>query len=161
MNEDLTTNALAGSKTAIDAFQAMAKIFLTSAERLSALNLSAAREAVEDQSAIARAMLGTRNPGDVGDVGDVQNTLAQPMINKALAYSRGTYEILTETQSDLSRLMAAQLPRMGGQLPMPDWNAALDMFRAGARQFSDMAAKNAAATAETAASVGAAMKKTA
>lgn len=158
MNEDLTNTAVAGNKSAIDAFQAMAKIFLTSAERLSALNLSAAREAVEDQSAIARALLGTRSPSDVGDV---QSTLAQPMINKVLAYSRGTYEILTETQSDLSRLMTAQVPRVGGQMAMPDWNAALDMFRAGARQFSDMAAQNAAATADTAASVGAAMKKTA
>jgi phasin family protein len=158
MNEDLSTTALAGNRTAIDTFQALAKIFLTSAERLSALNLSAAREVVEDQSAIARAMMGTRGPEDVGDM---QNTLAQPMINKALAYSRGTYEIFTETQLDLTRLMASQLPRIGGQLPMPDWNAALDMFRAGARQFSDMAAQNAATTADAAASVGAAMKKSA
>lgn len=156
MNEDLSTNALANNKTAIDAYQAFAKIFLTSAERLAALNLSAAREVVDDQSTLARAMLGTRSPGEAGNV---QSTLAQPMINRALAYSRGSYEILAETQSELSQLLVSQLPHMGGQLAMPDWNAAFDMFRAGARQFSDMAAQNVAATAEAATSVGAAARK--
>lgn len=153
MNEDQSTNALAGNKTAIDTYQAFAKIFLTSAERLAALNLSTAREVIDDQSALARAMLGARSPNEAGDV---QGTLAQPMLDKALAYSRGSYEILAETQSELSRLLVSQLPRMGGQMAMPDWNAAFDMFRAGARQFSDMAARSVANTAEA---VGAATRK--
>jgi phasin family protein len=158
MNEDLTRTAMTGNLAAVDTFQALAKIALTSAERLSALNLSAAREMVEDQSALARAMLGTRSPGDLGEI---QSGMAQPLMNKALAYSRGTYEILTEAQSDLTQLMASRLPMIGGPMRMPDWGAAFEMFRSGARQFSDMAAQNVATATDAAASAGTAMKKSA
>lgn len=163
MTEDLSTSILAGNKTAADTFQSLARIYLTSAERLSALNLTAAREAVEDQTAVVRSMMGTRNPEDINAV---QNSFTQPMINKALAYSRGAYEILAETQLDLSKLMVSQMSKAGGQmalptLPIPNWTAAIDMFRAGARQFTDMAAQNANNAAETASSASAAMKKSA
>lgn len=164
MTDDLITNATAGGKTAVDTFQAMASIYLTSAERLSALNISAAREAVEDQTTtLTRALMGIRSPGEANDI---QSTLAQPMIEKALAYSRNTYEILAETQSQLSKLVMSQVSGLSGRLPLPiDWSAAFDMFRTGARQFSDMAAQNvtnaADAVAATANAASAGMKKSA
>ncbi len=159
MNEELRNTAEAGGNHAVDAFRDMARIWLTSAERFSALNIGAARDAVEDQTTLARAMLGIRAPEEAGDVG---NTFAQPMMEKAINYSRGAWEIFTETQSQIARLVMSQMPAGGGRLPMPfDWNAALELFRTSARQFSDMAAQNMTNAADTAAAAGQSMKKTA
>lgn len=157
MNEELRNTAEAGGNHAVDAFHDMAQIWLTSAERLSALNIGAARDALEDQTALARAMLGVRAPEEAGNVG---GNFAQPMIDKALGYSRNAWEIFSEAQSQIAKLVMAQMP--AGRLPLPfDWNAAFDLFRTSARQFSDMAAQNMTAAADTAAATGASMKKTA
>lgn len=160
MNAELRNTTEAGGNHAVDAFHDMAQIWLTSAERLSALNIGAAREALEDQTALARAMLGIRAPEDAGNVG---GNFAQPMLDKALGYSRNAWEIFSETQSQLAKLAMAQMPSSGGRLPLPfDWNAAFEMFRSSARQFSDMAAQNMTAAADTAAAAGTTgMKKTA
>lgn len=147
-----------GNQT-VDAFHDIARICLTSVERLSALNISAARDAIEDQTAMARALLGIRTPGEAEGV---RRDVAQPMIDKALAYSRSAYEILAETQSQLSKLTVSQFSGTGMRLPMPvDWSAAFELFRTSARQFSDMAAQNMTAAADTAAAASAGMKKTA
>lgn len=159
MNEELRNTAEAGGNHAVDAFHDMAQIWLTSAERFSALNIGAAREALEDQTALARTMLGIRAPEEAGNVG---SNFAQPMIDKALGYSRNAWEIFSEAQSQIAKLVMAQMPATGGRFPMPfDWNAAFDLFRTSARQFSDMAAQNMTAAADTAAAAGAGMKKTA
>lgn len=161
MNEELRNTTEAGGNHAVDAFHDMAQIWLTSAERLSALNIGAARDALEDQTALARAMLGIRAPDEAGSIG---SNFAQPMLDKALGYSRNAWEIFSETQAQIAKLVMAQMPSSGGgRLPLPfDWNAAFEMFRSSARQFSDMAAQNITAAADTAAAAGATgMKKSA
>lgn len=155
MNEELGNTAVSGGNQMITTIHDIAGIWLTSAERLSALNINTAREVIEDQTAMARAALGLRTAET-----EPEMRSAQPLLDKALAYSRNMYEIMSETQAQLSRVTVSQLS--GTRLPMPvDWNAAFDLFRASARQFSDMAAQNMTQAADTAAAASAEMKKTA
>lgn len=159
MNEELRNTAEASGNHAVDAFHDMARIWLTGAERFSALNISAARDALEDQTALARAMLGIQAPEEAGDVG---NAFAQPMLEKTINYSRNAWEIFSEIQSQIAKLTMTKMPAIGGRMQVPfDWNAAFELFRTSARQFSDMAAHNMTTAADTAAAAGSSMKKTA
>ena len=75
-------------------------------ERLAALNLNTARSVLEDSVAATRTVLAARNPQDLAAL---QNTLTQPMLDKAVAYGRSVYEIATEGQQASAKLFEAQV----------------------------------------------------
>lgn len=104
MNINLEQFAAANRAT-VDSLLAVANTALASAERIAELNLSTVRSAVEDSAASAKAVIGAR---DAQEAMAIQIQLAQPAIERAVAYSRSVYEITAQTQAELSQLLQEQ-----------------------------------------------------
>ncbi|MBL8490525.1 MAG: phasin family protein [Rhodocyclaceae bacterium] len=98
-----TPEQLAGANKAnVEALLTVANTAFASAERLAALNLNTARAILEDGVANAKAMLGAK---DVQEFLSLQASLAQPAIEKAVAYSKSVYEIASQTQEEFSKVL--------------------------------------------------------
>ena len=95
----------AANKASVDAMLTLANTALASAERIAALNLNPARSMLEDGVANAKAMLGAK---DAQEFFAVQASIAQPGIEKAVAYSRSVYEISAQSKEEISKLIEAQ-----------------------------------------------------
>jgi len=93
------------NKANVEAMLTLANTAFASAERLAALNLNTARSTLEDAVNNAKALLGAK---DLQEVISLQATLAQPAVEKAVAYSRNVYEISAQTQDEFSKLVEAQ-----------------------------------------------------
>ena len=93
------------NKANVEAMLTLANTAFASAERFAALNLNTARAVLEDSVNNAKALLGAK---DLQEVISLQATLAQPSVEKAVAYSRSVYEISAQTQEEFSKLVEAQ-----------------------------------------------------
>jgi len=100
-----TEKFVAANKAAVDSLLSVANTALASAERLAALNLNTARAALEDSVASVKTISGAKG---VQDVTAVATSLTQPAIEKATAYARSVYEITSQTQSELTKLVETQ-----------------------------------------------------
>ena len=100
-----TEQFAAANKAAVDSLLSVANTALASAERIANLNLETARAAFEDSAANTKALLGAK---DVQEALSIQASLAQPNIDKAVAYGRSVPEISTPTQEELAKLVEAQ-----------------------------------------------------
>ncbi|MBI4988886.1 MAG: phasin family protein [Rhodocyclales bacterium] len=101
-----TPEQLAGANKAnVEAMLTLANTAFASAERFAALNLNTARAVLEDSVNNAKALLGAK---DLQEAISLQATLAQPSVEKAVAYSRSVYEISAQTQEEFSKLVEAQ-----------------------------------------------------
>jgi phasin family protein len=98
-------NLAAANKATIDSLLSLANTTLASAERIAALNLNTARSVLEDSVSGTKALLGAK---DVQEALSIQASLAQPNVEKAVAYSRSVYEISAQTQEELSKLIETQ-----------------------------------------------------
>ena len=95
----------AANKATVDSLLSVANTALASAERIAALNLNAARSALEDTASGVKSVLSAKDPQEALAV---QSSLAQPAVEKAVAYSRSVYEITAQTQQDLAKMVEAQ-----------------------------------------------------
>jgi phasin family protein len=95
----------AANKAAIDSLLSVANTALASAERIATLNLETARSVIEDSVSSAKAVMGAKDPQEAISI---QASLAQPNIEKAVAYSRSIYEISSQTQQQLAKMVEAQ-----------------------------------------------------
>jgi phasin family protein len=132
-------------KSSIEAALSVANITLQGAERMVGLQLKTAKEALDESIRNARALSDVRN---IQDLIALQSTQAQPGIEKALAYSRSLYEVASETQSQINKLLEARMAKVSG-----DFVAAVDQAvkNAPAGSESALAAfKSAVAAASTA-----------
>jgi len=93
------------NKSNVEALLTLANTAFASAERLAALNLNTARNLLEDTVASAKSLLGVK---DIQELMNVQASLAQPTVEKAVAYSRSIYEIASQTQEELTKIFEAQ-----------------------------------------------------
>ena len=93
------------NKANVESMLTLANTAFASAERFAALNLNTARAVLEDSVNNAKALLGAK---DLQEVISLQATLAQPAVEKAVAYSRSVYEISAQTQEEFSKLVEAQ-----------------------------------------------------
>ena len=100
-----TEQFAAANKAAVDSLLSVANTALASAERIANLNLETARAAFEDSAANTKALLGAK---DVQEAISIQASLAQPNIDKAVAYGRSVAEISTQTQEELAKMVEAQ-----------------------------------------------------
>lgn len=135
----------ASNKANVEAFLTVVNSAFASAERLAALNLNTARAAFEDTMANTKAMMGVK---DVQEMVSLQTALAQPLIEKAVAYNRSVYEITTQNQDEVSKLVEVQVAEMNKNLA-----AALDNAAKSAPAGSDVAVaavKSAIAAANSA-----------
>ena len=95
----------AANKATVDSLLSVANTALASAERIAALNLNAARSALEDTASGVKSVLSAKDPQEALAV---QSALAQPAVEKAVAYSRSVYEITAQTQQELAKMVEAQ-----------------------------------------------------
>jgi len=93
------------NKTSVESLLTLANTAFASAERLAALNLNTARNMLEDTVASAKALMSVK---DVQELMNIQATLAQPTVEKAVAYSRSIYEIASQTQEEMTKIFEAQ-----------------------------------------------------
>jgi phasin family protein len=132
-------------KANVEVLLSLANTAFASAERLAALNLNTARTALEDGVANAKTLLAVK---DVQELVNLQSSLAQPAVEKAVAYARSVYEIATQTQEEFSKVMEAQLAELNKAVA-----AALDKAAKSAPAGSDVAVaavKSAIAAANSA-----------
>lgn len=95
----------ASNKAAVDSLLAVANTALATAERVAALNLGAARSALEDSASATKAVLSAKGPQEAVAV---QSSLVKPAMEKAADYSRSLYEISSESQQQLAKMIEAQ-----------------------------------------------------
>jgi len=91
----------AAQKANVESLLAVANAQFAAFEKLANINASAVKSAFEDSIANTRALLGAK---DVQEFVTLQNSFAQPAIEKAIAYSKSVYEVATEANSELSRV---------------------------------------------------------
>jgi phasin family protein len=161
----------AANKAAVDSLLSVANTALASAERIASLNIETARSVLEDSVSSAKAIMGAKDPQEALAI---QANLAKPSVDKAVAYSKSVYEISTETQEQLAKMVEAQfadfqksvgsmLEKAAKSAPagsdvavaavqsaIAAANSAFDNFRKTAKQVTDLAQSNvAAATSAT------------
>ena len=100
-----TEKFAAANKATVDSLLSVANTALASAERITALNLETARAALEDSATGVKAVLAAKDPKEALAA---QSALAQPAVEKAVAYARSVYEISTETQQEFTKMVQAQ-----------------------------------------------------
>jgi len=133
------------NKANVETLLTVANAAFASTERLAALNLNTARAVLEDGVANAKALMGAK---DVQELVALQSAMAQPMVEKAVAYSRNVYEIATQTQEELSKVVEGQMTEVNKGVA-----AALDKAAKSAPAGSDVAVaavKSAIAAANSA-----------
>lgn len=101
------------SQTNIETLATFANTAFASAERLAALNLSTARSILEDSFGTAKTLMSAKNPQELIAL---QSALAQPALDKAMAYSRGLYEIANQTQGVLGKLFEGQVAEINSNV---------------------------------------------
>ena len=107
--EDLLQSPQAAFDTAV----LLARTGFENAERLTALNLNVARSAFEDTIAAVHALLEVRDPQALIKL---QTELAQPAIEKALAYSRNVYEITSQAKESVGKVVESQVADTNAQV---------------------------------------------
>ena len=93
---------LAAQKTAVDTLLSVVNTALASAERVAALNLHATREAFEDMARNGKAVLSVKSPQEAMAL---PANLAQPHIEKGVAYTRSVYEITSAAREDATAIV--------------------------------------------------------
>ena len=133
------------SKAGVENLLTLANAAFASAERIAALNMNTSRALLDDAMSNAKALLAVK---DVQDLANLQAALAQPTAEKIVAYSRGVYEIASQTQAELTKLFDAQIAEMNKTM-----GSALDKAAKNAPAGSDIAVaavKSAIAAANSA-----------
>ena len=173
---------VASSRAAIDSLLSLSTIALDSAERVAALNLNTVRSVLEDSVANAQAVIGVKDPQEVLSL---QASLAQPSVEKAVAYTRSVYEItdltkdalvkqLTTAFTDWQKQSTQLAEKLSKSAPVGSdvavaavrsaiaaTNSAFDSLNKAAKQVSEIAEANvAAATNATVKAVGATVAAT-
>lgn len=95
----------AANKATVDTLLSVANAALASAERIAALNLNTARSSLEDTASGVKAVMGAKDPKEALAA---QTSLAKPAVEKAVAYSRSVYEITSQAQQELAKMVESQ-----------------------------------------------------
>lgn len=93
------------NKANVETLMTVANTAFASAERIAALNLNTARTLLEESVSNAKSLLAIK---DVQELMNLQTSLAQPALDKAIAYSRSLYEIATQTQEEFGKIIESQ-----------------------------------------------------
>jgi len=101
-----TEHFTSANKATADFLLSAANTALSSAERITALNLDTARSVLEDSVSNTKTLLGAK---DIQEAIAIQANMAKPNIEKAAAYSNSVYEISTQTQQAFAQMIEVQL----------------------------------------------------
>ena len=97
----VTEQFVATQKASLENLEIVANTSLAGIERLASLNLNTARSAIEDGAAHIKTLLAVK---DVPGLVALQQSLTQPAVEKTIAYSRGVYEVVTQSVNELVQL---------------------------------------------------------
>jgi phasin family protein len=169
------------NKANVETLLTIANTAFASAERIAALNLNTARAMLEDSVNSVKTLMGAK---DLQELVSLQASLAQPAVEKAIAYAKSLYEITSQTQEEFSKIFDSQYAEMNKSVAealdkaaksapagsdvavaavksaLAAANSAYETMNKAARQVAEMAEANvAAATSATVKAVGAAAPK--
>ena len=97
---------VAAHKAAVDTLLSVVNTALASAERIAALNLHAAREAIEDMAQHGKAVMSVKTPEEAMSL---SGSLTQPQVKKGIAYTRSIYEITSAARDDATNIIESRL----------------------------------------------------
>lgn len=133
------------SKAGVEMWLGIANTQFAAMERLSALNIGAAKAAFEASMGQTRALLGAKDPQELVNL---NAAAAQPSLENAIAYSRSVYELATQTQGEMNKIIESQASEfsrnMSGFLDKVSKNAPAGSDVAVAAVKSALAAANSA-----------------
>lgn len=135
----------ATSKSNVETLLTIANTAFASAERLAALNLNTARSFLEDSLSGSKALFAAK---DVQELVSLQAAQIQPLVEKVVAYNRSVYEIASQSQEEVSKLLEGQIAELNKNVA-----SALDKAAKSAPAGSDVAVaavKSAIAAANSA-----------
>ena len=104
-----TDTLAAWQKAALDATVACTQATLAGAEQLFRLNLDTARRALDQQTQAARDLLAITDPQQLVAL---RAKIAQQGMQQSAAYASSIYEIVSATQTHLSKLAEEQFSRL-------------------------------------------------
>lgn len=96
---------VASNKAGMEAVIALAHSQFAAFERLSALNFNTTKAMFEESIGHTKALLGVK---DVQELVNLNASIAQPAMEKALAYGRSVYEVANQSQSEVTKLFEGQ-----------------------------------------------------
>lgn len=99
----------AANKANLEALVSVTNSAFANAEKFTALNLGLARSLVEDSVASTRDLLSVKDPQALLNL---QGNLGKPMLEKTVAYNRSIYDMATENQAQIARLLEAQVSEL-------------------------------------------------
>ena len=99
----------AWQKAALESTLTYAQASLSSAEQLLKLNLDAARNSLEQAGKNTRDLLAISNPQELAQL---QAKFAQANMQQTASYAQNIYEIVSQTQSMLTKLNEEQFSRL-------------------------------------------------
>jgi phasin family protein len=165
----------AANKSNVESWLAVANAQFAAFEKLANIQASAVKTAFEDSMSNTRALLGAK---DVQEFVALQNSLAQPALEKAIAYSRSVYEVATGANAELAKVaerrvaewnetFATLLDKMSKNAPagsdvavaavksmLAAANSAYDNLTKVAKQATEIAEANVAAATQSARGMG-------
>src|SRR5258708_26262192 len=106
----------ATNKSGVEAILGFANSQFAAFERLSALNFNATKSAFEEGVDHAKSLLGAK---DIQEFVNLNTAVAQPTLEKAIAYSRSVYELASQTQAQLAKFLEAPAAQVNKNLVWP------------------------------------------
>ena len=104
---------IAMNKANLETALRFAGVALDGAERLIELQLKTAKSALAGGIQSARALSSIR---DLDQLAALKDTVVQPSFEQATAYAKEVYDVATETQADLSKLVEEQVSEFNKQV---------------------------------------------
>ena len=97
---------IAMNKANLEAAMRFAGVAIEGAERMIDLQMKAAKSAFADSIQGAKALASVK---DFQQLAALKDNLAQPSMEKATAYGKSVYDLTTETQAEIGKLVEAQV----------------------------------------------------
>jgi len=95
-------------KANLDTTLSLASAVLAGAERLANLQLSTAKDLLADNAKTARSLMSIKNPQDLTAI----QPSVEPLLERALAYSRSVYEVTAQTQSEIAKVLEGRMKHL-------------------------------------------------
>ena len=104
---------IALNKANLEIAARFAGVALQGAERMLDLQLKAAKSAFADTVEGAKALAAVK---DLQQLAALKDNIAQPSLEKATAYAKSVYDVATETQAEIGKLVEEQVTEFNKQL---------------------------------------------
>jgi phasin family protein len=102
-------NLIAAGKAGFKASIAIAQAQFAAAEKLAALNMTSAKSTFEEASAHLRSVITTQDPQELIKL---NSGAAQPALQKAVSYAQSFYDVATQAQANVAKIVEAQTAEM-------------------------------------------------